>query len=88
MSSRSSKVHRRNRIGPQPNSTCALCTPTATAAIEVLNRYLADGPPSPLAEQLAHSWQDVRAGTGMTRPFLAGLTTALGPTDGHNAAAA
>lgn len=58
-------------------------------AIEVLNRYLADeAAVAALAEQLAHSWQDVRAGTGMTGPFLAGLTTALGPTDGHNAAAA
>ena len=58
-------------------------------AIEVLNRYLDDeAAVATLSAQLARSWQDVRAGTEMTGPFLAGLTTALGPADGHNAAAA
>ena len=30
----------------------------------------------------------MRAGTEITGPFLAGLTTVLGPADGHGAAAA
>lgn len=58
-------------------------------AIEVLNRHVADeGVVAALSAQLAQSWRDVRAGTEMTGPFLAGLTTVLGPADGHNAAAA
>ena len=36
----------------------------------------------------ASSWRDVRAGPDITGPFLAGLTTVLGPADGHSAAAA
>jgi hypothetical protein len=58
-------------------------------AIEVLNRYVAD--PEVVAEltdQLGRSWSDVQAGPEITGPFLAGLTTVLGPADGHNAAAA
>ena len=30
-----------------------------------------------------HSWRDVRAGTEITGPFLAGLTTVLGPAESH-----
>jgi hypothetical protein len=41
-----------------------------------------------LADQLGKSWSDVRAGPDITGPFLAGLTTVLGPADGHSAAAA
>ena len=41
-----------------------------------------------LSEQLGHSWRDVRAGTEIIGPFLAGLTTVLGPAEGHRAAVA
>ena len=52
--------------------------------VEALNHYLAD--PQVLARlsrQLQGSWADVRAGTEITGPFFAGLTTVLGPADGH-----
>jgi hypothetical protein len=58
-------------------------------AIEVLNQYVAD--PAVvvgLANQLGRSWSDVQAGPEITTPFLAGLTTVLGPAEGHNAAIA
>jgi hypothetical protein len=58
-------------------------------AIEVLNRYVSDQQViATLSEQLGHSWRDVRAGDEITGPFLAGLTTVLGPADGHRAAVA
>jgi hypothetical protein len=58
-------------------------------AIEVLNQYVADPQVlAGLADQLRRSWNDVRAGTEITGPFLAGLTTVLGPAVGHTAAAA
>ena len=41
-----------------------------------------------LSDQLGQSWSDVRAGPEITGPFLAGLTTVLGPAEGHSAAAA
>jgi len=58
-------------------------------AIEVLQQYVA----SPdvvtmLADQLNRSWSDVRAGDTATGPFLAELSTVLGPANGHRAAAA
>ena len=53
-------------------------------AIEVLNRFV-ERPEviAKLSEQLGHSWRDVRAGSEITGPFLAGLTTVLGPAEGH-----
>ncbi|MCT7659958.1 hypothetical protein [Mycobacterium deserti] len=58
-------------------------------AIEVLNQYIADGRiVEALTAQLRRSWSDIRAGTEITGPFLAGLTTVLGPADTHSAAAA
>jgi hypothetical protein len=57
--------------------------------IEVLNQYVADPQVvAGLTDQLGKSWSDVRAGPEITGPFLAGLTTVLGPADGHSAAAA
>ena len=57
--------------------------------IEVLNQYLADPQVvAALSDQLGKSWSDVRPGSEITGPFLAGLTTVLGPADGHSAAAA
>jgi hypothetical protein len=57
--------------------------------IEVLNRYVADpAVVAGLTDQLGHSWSDVQAGPEITGPFLAGLTTVLGPAEGHSAAAA
>ena len=41
-----------------------------------------------LSDQLRPSWRDVRAGTEITGPFLAGLTTVLGPAESHGAAVA
>jgi hypothetical protein len=54
--------------------------------IEVLNRYV-DGEQvvAQLARQLDCSWRDVRPGTTIAGPFLAGLTTVLGAAAGHNA---
>lgn len=58
-------------------------------AIEVLNRFAADEKViAELARQLSHSWRDVHAGTEITGPFMAGLSTVLGPADSHSAAAA
>jgi hypothetical protein len=58
-------------------------------AIEVLNQYLTDPDVvARLAEQLGRSWSDVRAGSEITDPFMAGLATVLGCANGHNAAAA
>ena len=52
--------------------------------IEALNHYLADPQVlATLSRQLQGSWADVRAGTEITGPFFAGLTTVLGPADGH-----
>jgi hypothetical protein len=58
-------------------------------AVEVLNQHVA----SPqvltrLSAQLQRSWADVRADDSMSGPFLAGLTTVLGPAEGHRAAVA
>lgn len=58
-------------------------------AIEVLNRFVGDQHTvAKLTEQLRRSWKDVRAGTEITGPFLAGLTTVLGPAAGHRDQAA
>jgi hypothetical protein len=58
-------------------------------AIEVLNQYLTDpGVVAGLADQLGRSWSDVRPGPEIITPFLAGLTTVLGPAEGHSAAIA
>jgi hypothetical protein len=58
-------------------------------ATEVLNQFVSDRQViDRLNEQLQDSWGDVRAGSEITGPFLAGLTTVLGAADGHNAAAA
>jgi hypothetical protein len=58
-------------------------------AIEVLNTYASDGLViSELSDQLRSSWSDVRAGTEIAGPFLAGLTTVLGAADTHGASAA
>ena len=58
-------------------------------AIGALNEYVAS--PHVIAKmsrQLERSWRDVQAGGAITRPFFAGLTTVLGPAEGHTAAAA
>jgi hypothetical protein len=54
--------------------------------IEVLNRYV-DGEQvvAQLSRQLECSWRDVRPGSTIAGPFLAGLTTVLGAARGHNA---
>ncbi len=72
-----------------PRRYCSRSTPTGTApAIEVLNQYVADPQVvAGLTDQLGKSWSDVRAGPEITGPFLAGLTTVLGPAEGHSAAA-
>ena len=58
-------------------------------AIEVLNQYVADPQViAVLTDQVGRSWSDVRAGKEITGPFLVGLTSVLGPADGHSAAAA
>jgi hypothetical protein len=58
-------------------------------AIEVLNQYVADPQViAALTDQVGRSWSDVRAGNEITGPFLVGLTSVLGPADGHSAAAA
>lgn len=58
-------------------------------AIEVLNGHVSDRQViAKLADQLDHSWRDVRAGKEITGPFMAGLTTVLGPADSHASAAA
>lgn len=58
-------------------------------AIEVLNRHVADDKVvGALTRQLRASWADVRPGTAITDPFLAGLTTVLGDVAGHTESAA
>ena len=58
-------------------------------AIEVLHQYVADPDVvAALADQLDRSWRDVRAGETVTGPFLAELSTVLGPANSHRAAAA
>jgi hypothetical protein len=58
-------------------------------AIEVLNQYVADPQViAVLTDQVGRSWSDVRAGQEITGPFLVGLTSVLGPAEGHTAAAA
>ncbi|SBS70761.1 conserved hypothetical protein [uncultured Mycobacterium sp.] len=57
--------------------------------VEVLNELVAS--PQVLARlsaQLQRSWADVRADGGISGPFLAGLTTVLGPAEGHRATVA
>jgi hypothetical protein len=55
-------------------------------AIEVLNQHVSDSRViARLTEQLNRSWRDVRAGNEIVGPFMAGLTTVLGPADGHRA---
>lgn len=55
-------------------------------ATEVLNQYVSDPHVvAGLSDQLRNSWRDVQAGTEITGPFLAGLTTVLGPADSHGA---
>lgn len=54
--------------------------------IEVLNRYVDEEQVvAQLSRQLDCSWRDVRQGTTIAGPFLAGLTTVLGAAAGHNA---
>lgn len=58
-------------------------------AVERLHEYLADPAVlETLSRQLDAGWDDVRAGSEPSAPFLAGLTTVLGPSGGHNADAA
>lgn len=58
-------------------------------AIEVLNQYVSDPQAvARLSDQLRRSWSDVRPGPEITEPFLAGLTTVLGPAESHTAATA
>jgi len=57
--------------------------------VEVLNEHVA----SPqvltrLSAQLHRSWADVHADDSIIGPFLAGLTTVLGPAEGHRACVA
>ncbi len=57
--------------------------------IEVLNQYMTDPQVvADLSDQLGRSWSDVRAGGEITDPFLAGLSTVLGPADSHRATVA
>ena len=57
--------------------------------IEVLNQFVADQQVvAKLSEQLRHSWPDVQAGGEITGPFLSGLSTVLGPAEGHRDAVA
>jgi hypothetical protein len=58
-------------------------------AIEVLNQYAANPEVvATLTDQLDRSWRDVRAGETVTGPFLAELSTVLGPANSHRATAA
>jgi hypothetical protein len=58
-------------------------------AIEVLNQYADDEDViADLTRQLDLSWRDVTADDAITGPFFAGLTTVLGPADGHRASVA
>jgi hypothetical protein len=57
--------------------------------VEVLNELVTS--PQVLARlsaQLQRSWADVRADGSISGPFLAGLTTVLGPAEGHRATVA
>ncbi|UNB55430.1 hypothetical protein [Mycolicibacterium sp. YH-1] len=55
-------------------------------AVEVLNRYVEDQDViDTLTRQLDRSWGDVRSSDTIAGPFLAGLTTVLGPADRHAA---
>ena len=57
--------------------------------IEVLNQYVSSQHViATLTRQLDRSWADVRPDDAMAGPFLAGLTTVLGPADSHRASAA
>lgn len=58
-------------------------------ATEVLNQYLTDRQAvERLSQLMGSSWRDVKAGTEITGPFLAGLTTVLGTADTHSATVA
>jgi hypothetical protein len=58
-------------------------------AIEVLHQYVAGADAvATLADQLERSWRDVRPDETATGPFLAELSTVLGPALGHRAATA
>ena len=58
-------------------------------AIEVLHQYVAcPDVVAALADQLDRSWSDVRAGEIVAGPFLAELSTVLGPAGSHRAVAA
>nr|VTO99960.1 hypothetical protein BIN_B_03233 [Mycobacterium riyadhense] len=58
-------------------------------AIEALNEYVASSEiVATLSDQLERSWRDVRASDTVIEPFLAELTTVLGPATTHNAATA
>lgn len=58
-------------------------------AIEVLHEYVAGpGVVAKLADQLDRSWRDVRAADTVIAPFLAELSTVLGPANGHSATVA
>jgi hypothetical protein len=55
-------------------------------AVEALVRYVeSDHVVIQLSRQLERSWNDVRPGTTIAGPFLAGLTTVLGGAGGHRA---
>jgi hypothetical protein len=58
-------------------------------AIEVLHQHVASPDVvATLADQLDRSWRDVRAGELVAGPFLAELSTVLGPAGSHRAVAA
>lgn len=58
-------------------------------AAQRLTQYLSDPRViRELSDQLTTSWADVRAGSQLPGPFLAGLATVLGPAPGHTARAA
>jgi hypothetical protein len=58
-------------------------------AIEVLNQHVLDSQViERLSTQMRRSWRDVRAGAEIAGPFLAGLSTVLGPADSHAESAA
>ena len=76
---------RRTRITTRQRPCCATSTTTATAPrSRCSTSSCADQQViAKLSEQLRRSWRDVRAGAEITGPFLAGLTTVLGPADSH-----
>ena len=58
-------------------------------AIEVLHQHVANPDVvARLTDQLERSWRDVRAGDIEAGPFLAKLSTVLGPANSHGSAAA